>query len=167
MLELGFESFLGVESVSAFVSGGHFGTGTIFGRLDVDRVAVFVVANKHAGRAGAGDLDEAAGGIGVDFSGDGLVVDVDVVGALGWRIGKGWACVTWGFLEASVSGGWFADFWIWLRLGRSQVGTLLVEVTFDHGDGSGRMFSDLGGSECWKRGESASGDGGAESRKGR
>ena len=49
-------------------------------RLDMNVVAVMVVEEKHAFLAGAGRLDEAAGGIREYLAGDGLVVSIDVVG---------------------------------------------------------------------------------------
>ena len=61
------------------------------------RVTVFVIAHEYAGRTGAGDLDEPSGGIGV-------VVDVDVVGLLGWSVRKRRACVSW--VLVGSSGGW-------------------------------------------------------------
>ena len=158
-LKLGSEATGAEKIVGAFVGGEDFGASLRFHGLDVDEVAVIVVDDQHVAVAVGGGLDEATSEVGEDLTGRRCEVGVDVVSAeSGRRCGRrmkigGDVGVGGGRRDGSGVGGvdgggrdgsGVVGVFVVVAFCGLEVGTLLVEVAFDHRDGWWRMATNLG-----------------------
>jgi len=126
--------------VYPFVGFQDFGGGLAFHGFGKDVVAVVVVDDEEIGVAGGGVAEESAGWIREDLAGGRLDGDVDVVGAEGVGFdGCGMEIGGDGSRVGGAVGGAGRG-----RFGfcGTQVGSLLVEVAFDHWGGLGLVFAD-------------------------
>jgi hypothetical protein len=102
----------------------------------VNGVTVVIVEYKHVSVACTGRSEKTAWLVSVDLASDTLMGDKDMVGA-----GNGWAVMSGvGMRCYGGSGGTDGR-----GLGGPEVGSLLVEMAFDHGWGVRRVLAHLTG----------------------